>query len=157
MTPERRVFWLNDESRLRPYSPGHPCGLTACQFFLLQFWANGISWGVCTEAIDDTVCGPLPDEARDSRRVSISGVARPGSSDFKLMAVSMKLGADSVEPSTPRELFPLPAVESGFSPYDTAADGQRFLVRATPQQQAAQPLTLIVNWPALLKKGAATQ
>ena len=79
------------------------------------------------------------------------------SPDFKLMAVNLKLGADSVEPSTPRELFPLPAVESGWSPYDTAPDGQRFLVRAIPQQQASQPLTVIVNWPALLKKGAAAQ
>jgi Tol biopolymer transport system component len=79
------------------------------------------------------------------------------SSDFKLMAVSLKLGADSVEPSTPRELFPLPAVETGWSPYDTAPDGQRFLVRAVTQQQASQPLTVIVNWPALLKPGAAAQ
>jgi len=79
------------------------------------------------------------------------------SSDFKLMAVSLKLGADSVEPSTPRELFPLPAVDSGWPPYDTAPDGQRFLVRAVTQQQASQPLTVIVNWPALLKKGATAQ
>jgi len=33
----------------------------------------------------------------------------------------------------------------------------RFLVRATPEKQAGQPLTLIVNWPALMKKGAAAQ
>jgi len=77
--------------------------------------------------------------------------------DHKLMAASLKLGADSIEPSTPRELFPLPIVDNGFSPYDTAPDGQRFLVRAVPQQQASQPLTVIVNWPALLKKGAAAQ
>ena len=67
------------------------------------------------------------------------------------MTVSLKLGTDSVEPSAPRELFQLPAVDIGWSPYDTTADGQRFLVRAAPQQ-AAQPLTVIVNWPALLKK-----
>ncbi len=73
--------------------------------------------------------------------------------DHKLMAASLKLGTDSVEPSSPRELFPLPIVDNGFSPYDTAPDGQRFLVRAVPQQQAAKPLTVIVNWPALLKKG----
>jgi Tol biopolymer transport system component len=77
------------------------------------------------------------------------------SPDLKLMAVSLKLGADSAEPSAPRELFPLPAVDTGFTPYDVAPDGQRFLVRATPQQQAAEPLTVIVNWPALLKKGLA--
>ena len=71
----------------------------------------------------------------------------------KLMAVSLKLAPDSVEPSAPRELFVLPILEiTHVSPYDAAPDGQRFLVRATPQ--ASQPLTVIVNWPALLKNGA---
>jgi dipeptidyl aminopeptidase/acylaminoacyl peptidase len=79
------------------------------------------------------------------------------SPDFKLMAVSLKLGKDYAEPSVPRELFPLPGVDTGFSPYEVAPDGQRFLVRATPQQQAAEPLTVIVNWPALMKKEAAAQ
>jgi hypothetical protein len=44
-------------------------------------------------------------------------------------------------------------VDIGVSPYDTTPDGQRFLVLATPQHGAAQPLTVIVNWPALLKDG----
>jgi hypothetical protein len=45
----------------------------------------------------------------------------------------------------------VPAVDTGYSPYDTTSDGQRFLVRATPEHGASQPLTVIVNWPALLK------
>ena len=73
--------------------------------------------------------------------------------DNKLMAVSLKMGADTVQPSAPLELFPLPAVDDGWSPYDTTADGRRFLVRATPEHGASQPLTVIVNWPALLKEG----
>ncbi|MBZ5592238.1 MAG: hypothetical protein LAP39_08380 [Acidobacteriia bacterium] len=77
------------------------------------------------------------------------------SPDFKLMAVSLKPGADSVEPSAPRELFSLPAVDTGYSPYEVAPDGQHLLVRATPQHQAAEPLTVIVNWPALMKRGPA--
>jgi hypothetical protein len=76
------------------------------------------------------------------------------SPDFKLMAVSLKLEPDSVEPSAVRELFPLPAVDTGYNPYEATPDGQRFLVRATPLQQAAEPLTVIVNWPALLRKGS---
>jgi Tol biopolymer transport system component len=75
------------------------------------------------------------------------------SPDNKLMAVDLKIGADTVEPSTPRELFPLPAMDTGYCPYDTTLDGQRFLVRATPEHGASQPLTIIVNWPALLKEG----
>jgi Tol biopolymer transport system component/predicted Ser/Thr protein kinase len=38
------------------------------------------------------------------------------SPEFKLMAVSLKLGTGSVEPSAPRELFTLPAVDTGFTP-----------------------------------------
>jgi hypothetical protein len=72
------------------------------------------------------------------------------SPDYKLMVVDLKLTADSVKPSAPRELFGLPAVDNGSSPYDTTPDGQRFLVRATPEHGASQPLTVIVNWPALL-------
>jgi Tol biopolymer transport system component len=74
----------------------------------------------------------------------------------KLMVASLTIRTDSVEPSAPRELFPLPSVDIGWSPYDATSDGQRFLVRATPTQ-GGQPLDVIVNWPALLKKGAAVQ
>ena len=71
------------------------------------------------------------------------------------MVADLKITADRVLPSTPRALFTLPIIDNGWSPYDTI-DGQRFLVRELPQQ-ASPPLTVIVNWPALLKKGTAGQ
>jgi Tol biopolymer transport system component len=71
--------------------------------------------------------------------------------DNKLMAVDLKAEGDTLRPSTPRELFRLPIVDTGRPPYDVTPDGQRFLVRAVPGQ-AGQPLNVIVNWPALLKK-----
>jgi hypothetical protein len=74
---------------------------------------------------------------------------------LKLMQVSLKRGTDSIEPSSPRELFALPITNDGYSPYEVAPDGRQFLVRAAPQ--AGQPLTLIVNWPALMKKGAGVE
>ena len=70
------------------------------------------------------------------------------SADNKLMAVSLRTSADAVAPSTPRELFPLSA-DTAVT-FDVAPDGQRFLVRGMPAQ-SSQPLTVIVNWPALLK------
>jgi hypothetical protein len=73
-----------------------------------------------------------------------------------MMIVGLKLGAESVEISTPRQLFSLPVVDTGYSPYNAAPDGQRFLVRATPEREAVQPLTLIDNWPALLKTKSGT-
>jgi hypothetical protein len=69
------------------------------------------------------------------------------------MAVSIELGTNSVQPSTPHALFTLAVDDLVFSPYEVAPDGQRFLVRAMSQQAA--PLTAIVNWPALLKKATA--
>lgn len=105
-------------------------------------------------------------EPRGAARISTGGGQFPQwgasarelfyiSTDNKLMAVSLKMAAGTVEPSTPSELFSLPTVD-GRSPYDTTRDGQRFLVRATPGQPAP-PLTAIVNWPALLSKKASAQ
>jgi eukaryotic-like serine/threonine-protein kinase len=99
-------------------------------------------------------------EARGKFQVSAGGGRFPkwgpggrqlfyASVNDKLMAVDLKIEKDSIEPSTPRELFPLPTPTINFIPYDVSADGQRFLVQAPPQQ--ASPLTVIVNWPALVK------
>jgi hypothetical protein len=72
----------------------------------------------------------------------------------RLMAVRLELGSDSVEPSAPRELFQLPSVDYyADRPYEVTADGRRFLVVAP--LHSLQPLTVIVNWPALLKKSAS--
>jgi hypothetical protein len=67
----------------------------------------------------------------------------------KLMAVSLKITADSVQPAAPKELFVLPVSETPVSPFDVAKDG-RFLVRADVQQ-ASRPLSAIVNWQTLIK------
>ncbi len=70
----------------------------------------------------------------------------------KMMSVSLKVTADSIEPSVPRELFPLPGVDNGTDPYEISSDGQRFLMAA--QDLAPQPLHVIVNWPVLLHEPA---
>ena len=104
-------------------------------------------------------------EARDKVPISTAGGQYPEwgaggrelfyvAADNKLMAVDLTITADRVRASVPRALFTLPIIDNGWSPYETI-DGQRFLVRAVPQQ--APPMTVIVNWPALLKKGAPGQ
>jgi eukaryotic-like serine/threonine-protein kinase len=104
-------------------------------------------------------------EPRGKTRISTAGGAFPQwgaggrelfyvSPDNKLMAVSLKPAGDSLEPSAPRELFVLPPLLPGINvnPYQATRDGQRFLV-LTGNEHATQPLTVIVNWPALLNKG----
>jgi dipeptidyl aminopeptidase/acylaminoacyl peptidase len=104
-------------------------------------------------------------EPRGQKRISTAGGGSPqwgpGSRELyyvsredKLMAVDLKLGAETVEPSTPRELFALSLRSSAGPTYQASRDGQRFLV-LTNAEVAAQPLTVIVNWPALLKKATA--
>jgi hypothetical protein len=36
--------------------------------------------------------------------------------------------------------------------YDVSADGQRFLVNSLGEDDSTEPLTLLVNWPALLRR-----
>ena len=67
------------------------------------------------------------------------------------MAVSVKLGSDTVERSAPRKLFQQPSPSPAGSTYQASRDGQRFLVVTSPET-APQSLTMIVNWPALLKQ-----
>lgn len=75
------------------------------------------------------------------------------SPEGKLMVADLQLGADSVTPSAPRELFTLP--NTGIvTPYAVAPDGKRFLVT---QEGGSQPLEVVVNWPALLKPGASQE
>jgi len=38
------------------------------------------------------------------------------------------------------------------SVYDVSSDGQRFLVNTLAEETASAPITLVVNWTALLKK-----
>jgi len=104
-------------------------------------------------------------EPRGKKRISISGGRAPQwgaggrelfyiSPENKLMVVSLKLGADNVEFSAPRELFQLSlrATAAGAL-YQPSRDGQRFLV-LTSSETTPQSLNVIVNWSALLKKPA---
>ena len=78
------------------------------------------------------------------------------SADSTLMSVTLGTGRGSIEPSAPESLFPLSVIDTDVSPYDVAPDGQRFLVLKTVEH-AAQPLTVIVNWPVLLKRATNSQ
>ena len=71
------------------------------------------------------------------------------SSDQKLVAVALTLASGSVQASIPRELFRIASGNESSAPYEATQDGQRFLVRVLPDRPS---LSVIVNWPALLKK-----
>jgi Tol biopolymer transport system component/predicted Ser/Thr protein kinase len=72
--------------------------------------------------------------------------------DRKLMAVSVKTGS-TFEAGTPHALFEIkvPISQRNRQIYSVSADGQRFLLTA-PLETPPEPLTLIQNWTAGLKK-----
>ena len=77
--------------------------------------------------------------------------------DQMLMAVAVKLGRPPAEPfqaGSPKPLFPIPDYSSNFVGRDYAVsnDGQRFLVSSGQGSGEAVPLTVVLNWPSLLKK-----
>ena len=73
------------------------------------------------------------------------------------MAVRIS-GETAVEASTPVPLFKThmvlgPNTFTGFrQQYDVTRDGQRFLVNIPIEETVASPITVVLNWPALLKK-----
>lgn len=65
------------------------------------------------------------------------------------MRVGLKQQGGSIEASTPHELFPVHG-GSFNSVYEVAPDGKRIVVNQ--REPSSDPLEVVVNWPALLKK-----
>jgi hypothetical protein len=58
----------------------------------------------------------------------------------------------SFEAGTPTPLFDPRARELPEQSWDVSADGERFLVSRAIETQGVEPITLIQNWPATLRK-----
>jgi Tol biopolymer transport system component len=100
-------------------------------------------------------------EPREKLRISTGGGLFPGwgtggmelfyqSLDGKLMGVALRPARTTLEASLPRGLFSLPTGLPAPNIYEVAPDGQHFL--AGDLAAGREPLNVIVNWPALLKK-----
>jgi len=110
------------------------------EIYVQSFPPAGGKWQVSTGG------GAQPHWRRDGKELYFIAP------DRKLMAVDVKLGA-TFEMGTPKPLFQTQV--SGFaSPnrYDVSADGQRFLVNSSVQEQSRTPIVVILNWIAGLKK-----
>ena len=71
--------------------------------------------------------------------------------DAAIMAVDVRLGV-SPELGTPHSLFRTSLLPgSSVDQYAPSPDGRRFMMM-TPLTNTDAPPTLVVNWPALLKK-----
>ena len=62
------------------------------------------------------------------------------------MAVEVKTSSTTFLAGIPETLFELPGG------YDVTADGKRFLVRIKVGEELSSPITVVLNWPAGLKR-----
>ena len=93
-----------------------------------------------------TAGGALPRWRADGRELFFVAL-----DDGMLTAAEVAVKGSSIEVGTVRSLGIPTAPGRGWM-YDVSADGQRFLVPTPPEQKTPAPLTLVYNWPLLLKK-----
>jgi len=104
------------------------------EVYVRRFQESGGSWRISTDG------GTVPRWRRDGKELFyISG--------GKLMAVEVKASESSFELGAPRLLFE----KSGISNYDVSKDGQQFLI-AVPVESSPEPITVVLNWTADLKR-----
>ncbi len=72
--------------------------------------------------------------------------------DNKLMAAAVNDKGANFEVGAVKPLFEARFVTGGRNQYAVSADGQRFLINTTPEQEASAPITVVLNWTAGLKK-----
>ncbi len=76
-------------------------------------------------------------------------------SDGQMMASSVKTGGTAFEFTTPKALFKTKTLTLNAGnnhEFDVSPDGQRFLIGTLVGDSKVQPPTVILNWPALLRK-----
>jgi Tol biopolymer transport system component/predicted Ser/Thr protein kinase len=66
----------------------------------------------------------------------------------KIMAVDMKAGDAGFEPGVPKLLFE----RRGAARFDVSRDGQRFLVALPIEENPPEPIKVVMNWTADLKR-----
>jgi hypothetical protein len=69
-----------------------------------------------------------------------------------LVAVDVNTFGKTVRLGNPHVLFHVAGVQAFAGPYDVTADGKKFIVNSSDVKQESQPLTLVQNWTAELRK-----
>jgi len=96
------------------------------------------------------------------RQISTNGGTKPRwrqdgkeifylSPEGQLMATEVRIGGETVEVGATHALFGGIPLGNGYG-YDISADGQRILATVAKDQKSNEPITLVQNWAAGLKK-----
>ncbi|MGB6200073.1 MAG: protein kinase, partial [Candidatus Acidiferrales bacterium] len=74
------------------------------------------------------------------------------SGDNKLMSVDIRETGGSIEIGNTQTLFQMAPASSTAPAYDVTSDGKKFLVAVPVAASGAEPVTLVTNWLAAVKK-----
>jgi len=67
------------------------------------------------------------------------------------MSAEVSAHGDTFEVGRTQPLFEVRSQRPG-NVFDVTPDGQRFLVNIASEAQSSAPMTLVVNWPAALRR-----
>lgn len=112
------------------------------EVYVTPFLHGGGKWQVSTGG------GSCPRWRADGRELFYMSL------ENKIMSAEISVQTSSVVIGKVQPVFQANPVP--FAPecmYDVSADGKKIVVVTLAVEQGSQPLTLVVNWPSLLKKG----
>jgi serine/threonine protein kinase/Tol biopolymer transport system component len=110
------------------------------EVYLTAFPAGGAKWQVSTSG------GAAPRWRRDGKELFFLDPTD------NIVAVDVNLSGSAPQLGVPHTLFQANAIQRQNGPFDVTADGKKFLVNIGNLKEGSDPLTLVLNWPAELKK-----
>ena len=105
------------------------------EVYVREFQESSGKWLVSTGG------GSFPRWRRDGKELYYT-------SGGKMMAVEVNASGSNFDARVPKLLFEKP----GVGQYDVSGDGQRFLVGVPVENRSPDPITVVLNWTADLKR-----
>jgi eukaryotic-like serine/threonine-protein kinase len=110
------------------------------EIYVVSFPQPGAKWQISTDG------GQAPVWSRDGRELYYYGT------DGKIMAVDIKPGAP-IQFGVPKALFDARLRTNSSNVSIEVSEDGRFLLPALIEPETSTPMTVVLNWPALLPKG----
>jgi serine/threonine protein kinase len=110
------------------------------EIYITAFPGGGVKWQISNTS------GSFPRWRRDGKELFFLD------GGDNLMSVDISTSGNTIRPGTPQALFRARAAQGARGPYAVAGDGTKFLINSSDVQEESEPLTLLQNWTAELKK-----
>jgi Tol biopolymer transport system component len=110
------------------------------EVYITAFPGGGAKWQVSTNG------GGSAHWRRDGKELFFLD------STDNIVAVDVNLSGNAPQMGVPHVLFQANAIQRQNGPFDVTADGKKFLVNVGNLKEGSDPLTLVLNWTAELKK-----